>query len=217
MMFVTCLISIIAFIIIITLIMYSMLWSLWSRSKESHKKEYVDLYFFVFDRFFKTGIYFPRCYTPIFNVFQKKKIGFCFMAVNVVVMNEEKKLLLCEINSSKRYENVKYDIGAGGMVAMGESLRTSAVREIEEELGFVVEEDKLISVRYVTPAGGYHCVVHIYVLKITDEVIDFDKSDGTYIGYSWVSREDLCNKYGENIVKADQYLNATTYLTLYSL
>jgi len=184
---------------------------LWFNGKESHKKERVDLYWFWFDRFGKIGISFPRCFVPLFNLFQKRKVGFGFLAASIIVKNKDGSLLLCEITQKKRYKNVKYDIGAGGGVTAGEDPTVSAVREIDEEIGIVVKKDRLKYLRTVTPSSGYHWIVSQYSLELNDnEEVNLQRSDGTYIRTLWISVQDLKRKYSDGVVKADQFLNATT-------
>ena len=62
--------------------------------------------------------------------------------VVMFVINDKKQILLQKRSSNKRYHPNKWALCAG-LAISGESLEEAAVRELNEELGILIQEDEL--------------------------------------------------------------------------
>ncbi len=160
---------------------------LYKNAKEKHKKELVQLCFFVGKFYFPTGIIMRRCYMPLFSMFEKLWIGFIFEGIQVIVFNKKGEILICKKEAS-RCTTSSYDIGAGGMVAYPNSVEQTAYEEMFEELGLKTNIQKIIT---VTPYHGYNCIIHIYRTMINDEKLV--SLDGTYIGFQFYNHKNICS------------------------
>jgi len=150
---------------------------LYDCAKEKHRNEHLQLYFFIGSRYYATGITFRRCYSPLFDIFNGLYCGFTFEGVQVLVYNNNSKILICERDDSRK-TLAYYDIGAGGMIAYPDTPDITASEELHEELGIQTQIKKI---KTVTPAHGYTCIIHIYETYITDQKLVSE--DGTYVDF----------------------------------
>ncbi|MBP2620449.1 NUDIX hydrolase [Streptococcus panodentis] len=71
--------------------------------------------------------------------------GLFHLCVNVFVRHADGELLFMRRAASKSLYPGYYECGAGGSVLAGESSRTAALRELEEETGLVPDSIRLIA------------------------------------------------------------------------
>lgn len=190
------------FIILILVLFEFLLVKLWFRinklykdSKEKHRKEYVQLYFFVGKYYIPTGICMLRCYMSLFSMFEQMWLGFIFEGVQVIVFNKNGDVLICKKEAS-RCTTSTYDLGAGGMVAYPNTADQTASEELFEELGLKTKVEKILT---VTPYHGYNCIIHIYKTIISDEKLE--SVDNTYVGFEFFN----CNNIKSDVFNQIKY------------
>lgn len=96
--------------------------------------------------------------------------------VAIFVVNKQHEILLQKRSMSKRYSPGKWGL-VGGHVVAGESLIKAALRELEEEIGLMVNEDELIPIKDVELCKfetNSHFLHYYYI------VTDFDTSKCKY-------------------------------------
>ena len=108
-------------------------------------------------------------------------------AVYIIVTDSTDRLLIHRRSDAKDMWPGRWDIGAGGVVGVGEPYETAARRELVEELGIVPETlESLGPCAYadadVALIGRVYRVRH-------DGPVDF--ADGEVVEVTWVSRSEL--------------------------
>jgi isopentenyldiphosphate isomerase len=109
--------------------------------------------------------------------------GLMHRAVHILLFNSQGELFLQKRSLSKDEQPGKWDSSAAGHVDSGEAYLDCACREIDEELGIVV--DQPLQAMFKLPAtlhtGNEHCMVYRYCfdgpLELQAEEID----DGEWI------------------------------------
>lgn len=209
------------FVLIVVFAYFVSCYKEYKNAKPKHRLEYIDVYWFVGKFYGKTYLSVPRSTISFFSIFEKKFIGLGFQGCRVFVINEKKEYLLCKFKQPKN--GFEYDIGAGGYVKSGETVLECANAEYAEELNIGdIVDSPLEYIGVVTPAHGFHCIVHCYITfvgstcsndKMSGKTIDFISSpDDTYVGYSWRSKKELVKL--KNTIKDDGYnfmLNCLKY------
>ena len=82
--------------------------------------------------------------------FSKREKGVWRLIAHLCVFDSRGRLLLQQRSSEKRIWPGKWDVSAAGGVSAGETTRTAAARELQEELGLAAEPQELRSVCTVT-------------------------------------------------------------------
>lgn len=171
------------------------------QAKEKHRKEYMELTFFFGRYYVGLGIYIKRCYMKLFKYFERKYMGFIFQGVQVIVINEQNQILLCERNNTVQSIG-KYDIGAGGMIGFTDDFtndinkpKHTALEELEEELN--IKSNDLTKLTTLTPYNDTTCTIHVFILKVNNN-IEIKSKDKTYINWFFVNKSEL-NKYFHDI------------------
>lgn len=122
---------------------------------------------------------------------QKK---FNFRVGGIIVSDDEKKVLL------HRKESYNFWMLPGGRVEMLEGTEDAIVREIKEELGIVINTDRLIAITesfFKLDDITYHELAFNYLLKLPQnckllqEKDEFCGIEGTEYRYKWVDRREL--------------------------
>jgi hypothetical protein len=181
--------------------------TLYNKAKEKHRKEFVELYFFVGKYYISTGIVMRRCYMSLFSMFEQMYMGFIFEGVQVVVFDNKGNILICKKEQS-RCATSTYDIGAGGMVAYPNSVEQTAREELFEELGVCTNVEKVTT---VTPYHGYNCIIHIYKTIINDEKLV--SVDNTYVEFEFYDCKNI-KKEIFNEIKYDGKLMIRNLITV---
>lgn len=76
---------------------------------------------------------------------------------------------------------------AGGKIEAGEHLRDSLCRELEEELGYDFQDNKVIPIEKFTSENSAF-TYHTFLIPITDEFVPVLNNE--HRGYCWVLLED---------------------------
>ena len=116
--------------------------------------------------------------------------GLMHRAVHILLFNSEGELFLQKRSLSKDEQPGKWDSSAAGHVDSGEGYLDCACREINEELGIVV--DRPLQALFKLPAalrtGNEHCMVYHYCfdgpLVLQDDEID----DGEWVDSATMDR-----------------------------
>ena len=75
------------------------------------------------------------------------KTGKWHGSIHILIINKDKsKTLLQKRSKEKKLYSDTWDISVGGHISAGEDDITSAIRELNEELGLLINKDKLIKV-----------------------------------------------------------------------
>ena len=82
--------------------------------------------------------------------FSKREKGTWRLITHLCIFDSRGRLLIQQRSSSKRIWPGKWDVSAAGGVSSGETTRSAAVRELEEELGISAPAQDLRSVCTVT-------------------------------------------------------------------
>lgn len=102
------------------------------------------------------------------------KRNFLHNDVACFIINDNKEILLEKRSPNKKYSPNRYGLCAGH-VMLGESLKASLVREIEEEIGIKVNEDDLISFgekEYIREETNSH-ITYFYYIRLKLKESDF--------------------------------------------
>lgn len=111
------------------------------------------------------------------------------VAAYAVVRDEDDRVLLCHIHPSVGVGDV-WTLPGGGL-DFGEAPAKAALRELEEETGFVGEIERLIEVddRLFTSTDSgdrMHAIRIVYAVRIVDGALR-DEADGSTDTCRWVS------------------------------
>ena len=162
-------------------------------SKMKHRKEWLDIYWFVGQKFGKTHVKIPRAFISLFDIFVNKKCGLTIPGVRIIIKNHENEYLVCKMEQKRCYENICYDVGSGGAVPSGCKFIETAKDELHEELG--IDNIKKIDLREIeiwTPAINVHCLIFHYLVVLPKET-KFVSLDNTYESFYWMSDEEIIN------------------------
>jgi hypothetical protein len=187
---------------------------LYDDAKEKHREEKLELILFCGRCFVRTGVVIRRCYMKMFTIFERKWFGLIFEGVQVIVMKDN-CILICERDSTRKSLGT-YDIGAGGMVSYPNSPRTTALEELDEELGLsctsLITDRKLHYVKTFTPYDKMNCIIHVYETTIGN-MNEINCKDGTYIDYKLINANSIINsdvfdglKYDGKVIIKDLFI-----------
>jgi isopentenyl-diphosphate delta-isomerase type 1 len=82
--------------------------------------------------------------------------GLCHRAVHIFVFNSHGKIFIQRRSAAKDRHPLKLGSSAAGHVDPGESYETTAVRELEEELGIKAQVTRVLSVKAQAKTGHEH-------------------------------------------------------------
>lgn len=115
-----------------------------------------------------------------------------FRVVNAFVVNSKGKLWIPRRTASKRIFPLCLDMSMGGHVESGETYEQSFKREVEEELGFVVDVRPWRLLGHLTPQRhGVSAFMNVYEIR-ADEVPKFNPND--FSEYFWLTPGELLEK-----------------------
>ena len=114
------------------------------------------------------------------------------VAAYAVVRDEDDRVLLCHIHPSVGVGDI-WTLPGGGL-DFGEPPAKAALRELEEETGFVGEIERLIEVDdrlFASADGGdrMHAIRIVYEVRIVDGALR-DEADGSTDTCRWVAPEE---------------------------
>jgi 8-oxo-dGTP diphosphatase len=121
--------------------------------------------------------------------------------VECLIVKDGKVLLLKRSETSKNFPG--YWIGPGGHVDQGEDVLTAAVREVFEETGIKINEEKInlkaIAIgNHIDRSEIYMVYYFLITLNSKQEIVSSDEGDS-----SWVSLDEIQKK--ENIFPPLKY------------
>ena len=149
----------------------------------------------------KTGIMIERgTNTPIPQ-------GMYHTAVDVWTKSKDGKILLTQRHPNKAW-GLKWECSGGAMVA-GESPIDSARRELEEETGITVSEEKVVYLGK-TIMENYQCIMYTYIVFLSDDV-ELKLQPEEVVDAKWVDFVELENMKAEIVESLwDRYLQFRT-------
>ncbi len=104
------------------------------------------------------------------------KKGLFHATVHIWIFTKDKKILLQKRAPTKKVFPNLWDISVAGHIGAGEKIETAAIREIEEEIGFIIKEDQLIKIgnrkHKISHENGiqdneFH---HVFVVELTSNL-----------------------------------------------
>lgn len=124
--------------------------------------------------------------------------------VHIHIMNSDKKLLLQKRALTKKIQPGKWDTSVGGHIMSGEPLISAIKREIEEEVGITVEENKLVPLeKYINQSEIEKELVFSFIYFSNDEIA-FQKSEidnAIFFDFTEVNDLILNNKTTPNFIQ----------------
>ena len=149
----------------------------------------------------KTGVMIERgTNTPIPQ-------GMYHTAVDVWTKSKDGKILLTQRHPNKAW-GLKWECSGGAMVA-GESPVDSAKRELEEETGITVSEEKVVYLGK-TIMENYQCIMYTYIVFLSDDV-ELKLQPEEVVDAKWVDFVELENMKAEIVESLwDRYLQFRT-------
>lgn len=133
--------------------------------------------------------------------------GMYHTAVDIWTKSKDGKILLTQRHPNKEW-GLKWECSGGAMVA-GESPLDSAKRELEEETGIQISEEKLIYLGK-TIMNEYQCIMYTYLVVLTENV-ELKLQPEEVVDAKWVESIEL-ESMQEVIVDTvwDRYLQFKT-------
>lgn len=127
-------------------------------------------------------------------------------SIHVLIINKDKsKTLLQKRSKEKKLYPDTWDISVGGHISAGEDDITSAIRELNEELGLLVNKDKLIKVDRIKEQLNNNGVIsneYVSIFLLYDDIninnIKLQASEVSNI--KWCSKEELNNFINNNVI-----------------
>ena len=149
----------------------------------------------------KTGVMIERgTNTPIPQ-------GMYHTAVDIWTKSKDGKILLTQRHPNKDW-GLKWECSGGAIVA-GESPVDSAKRELEEETGITVSEEKVVYLGK-TIMENYQCIMYTYIVFLSDDV-ELKLQPEEVVDAKWVDFVELENMKAEIVESLwDRYLQFRT-------
>lgn len=95
--------------------------------------------------------------------------------VNIIIINDDNKIILPKRTSNRRIFPNCYDFSVGGHVNSGENYEEAAYRELKEELG--IENVKLKEIAYFSPfESNSNTFQKVYLLKYNEDISNYDRN-----------------------------------------
>ncbi len=130
--------------------------------------------------------------------------------VNIIIINDDNKILLPKRTSNRRKFPNCYDFSVGGHVNSGEKYEEAAYRELKEELG--IENVKLKEVAYFSPfESNSNTFQKVYLLKYNENIFNYDRDGIEKIYYK--SKQEIQElMYNEPSLFKTDYFVVMEYL-----
>lgn len=125
--------------------------------------------------------------------------------INILIFNDENKILVPKRSSNRKIFPNCYDFSVGGHVNSGENYEQAAYRELEEELG--IKNVKLNKVAYFNPyISESNTFQTVYILKYEKAIINYDKDGIEDIFY--LTKEEIKELMNNNpkLFKTDYFV-----------
>lgn len=122
---------------------------------------------------------------------QAHKDGNFHRSVHIWIINNNNEILLQKRGTNQKYPN-KWDVSSAGHVKAGERIIEAAKREVNEELGLIVEEKELEFIGINKSEKTHNKEFqYIYLYKTDKKENEFVFKDGEVIAVRYFSYEDL--------------------------
>lgn len=135
------------------------------------------------------------------------KHGYFHNTVHIWIYTDDEKILLQKRASTKKVFPNLWDISVAGHIGAGEEIETAAIREIEEEIGFIVTKKQLIKIgnrkHQVSHANGiidneFH---HVFATQLTVPLSSLTIQESEVAGINLFPLHTLTNtKNLENVL-----------------
>lgn len=125
--------------------------------------------------------------------------------INILIFNNENKILVPKRSSNRKIFPNCYDFSVGGHVNSGENYEQAAYRELEEELG--IKNVELNKIEYFNPyISESNTFQTVYTLNYDKAIINYDKDGIEDIFYFTKEeiKELMINK--PNLFKTDYFV-----------
>ena len=116
-----------------------------------------------------------------------------YRTVNILIINDEGKILIQKRTSNRRVFPNRYDFSAAGHLNVGENYIAASYRELKEELGITTP---LSEIMYFNPME--HAVNSFKKLFIGKWNGDFKYDEQAVKGIEFLTIEEILNLIGEN-------------------
>lgn len=130
--------------------------------------------------------------------FSKREKDTWRLIVHLAIFDPRGRMLLQRRAAEKRVWPRKWDVSAAGGVSAGETTRTAAVRELEEELGLSTGERELRSVCTVT---FNHAFDDYYLLKREVDLRELKLQKDEVSAVRWATRQQVLD-----LVRRDEFV-----------
>jgi len=145
------------------------------------------------------------------------KNGLWHRAAHVWIYNSKGEILLQLRAKDKKLYPGRWDISASGHVIAGEEPIASALREIEEEIGLLIEIDKLELIEIRKKEKNFKNIVnefyYVYFLKFDGDIDSFklDKKEVETVQFFHTSKieEELRNNDKKYLPHGDYWFDVT--------
>ena len=113
--------------------------------------------------------------------------------VDILIVNDEGEVLVQKRSATKKSQPNKWDISCSGAVGVGEDLTTACRREVFEELGVDIAQEKFIFQRALPGGVGFlnNGLQHIFIVKMNLEIGDIKIDPKEVAEVKWLSLEDF--------------------------
>lgn len=118
---------------------------------------------------------------------EKMNDGEYHVDVEIWTVNRNNNLLVTLRDPRKEQYPNKWEV-TGGSALSGETSQEAAVRELREETGIVVTEDKL---SFLGTYQEQFAFVDIYLLRLDISISDLVMQEGETVGAKWITLEEL--------------------------
>jgi isopentenyldiphosphate isomerase len=129
--------------------------------------------------------------SPISRKLAHSTKGVYYRTIFILIKNEKDEILLQQRSHTKDLYPDCWDLSVGGHVNFGESYVDTAIREIAEEMGLVIEQKDLIfkgEVLVRLPSSNEYFNIFEYKLKTNQHI----KTEVTEVsGTQWMSMENI--------------------------
>ncbi len=125
--------------------------------------------------------------------------------INIIIINDDKKILVPKRSFNRRIFPNCYDFSVGGHVNSGEEYEEAAYRELKEELGIV--NVKLQEVAYFSPYySDSNTFQKVYILKYNNEIKNYDQDGIEKIYYMTKEEIQELMKDKPSLFKTDYFM-----------
>lgn len=133
-------------------------------------------------------------------------------AVAILALTKDNEVILVE-QYRKAIEEVTLEIPAGKLEPGESNKKLSAIRELQEETGYVVTEDRLEKLCDVHVALGYSSeLITIYYVDDLEYAGDQNPDDDEFINLKKYKIEDALKLLDDNVITDSKTMLALSYL-----